>query len=185
MSDAEVLQSLHLVLGGARSGKSRLAERLARNAAQAGGPLTYVATAQAFDAEMELKISQHVIDRGAGWATIEVPEDLVEVVMSREVGEVVLIDCLTLWLSNILLANRDVEATCSDLVEALSACRAHVICVSNEVGMGLVPDNSLGRQFRNAQGRLNQMVAARADMAVFVAAGLPLMLKGQLPHGVT
>ena len=127
---------------------------------------------------------RHVIDRGAGWTTVEAPLDLTEVILSRKDGEIVLIDCLTLWLSNILLANRDVEATCRELVEALSACRAHVICVSNEVGMGLVPDNSIGRQFRDAQGRLNQMIAARAGLAVLVVAGLPMVLKGDLPESI-
>lgn len=181
MSGAEVLTNLQVVLGGARSGKSRFAERLAQHAARAGGPLTYVATAQAFDAEMRARIAQHVEDRGAGWTTIEAPLDLADVVSNRVAGEVVLIDCLTLWLSNILLAQRDVEATCRDLVAALVACRAHIICVSNETGMGLVPDNKLGRAFRDAQGRLNQMVAAESRLAVFVAAGLPLVLKGELP----
>ena len=184
MSGAEILTNLQFVLGGARSGKSSLAEGLARSAARTGGALTYVATAQAYDTEMEERIAQHVVDRGPDWNTIEAPLDLKQVVLSRKDGEVVLIDCLTLWLSNILLANRDVEATCSDLVEALSACRAHVVCVSNDVGMGLVPDNSLGRRFRDAQGRLNQMVAARAGLAVLVVAGLPLVLKGNLPPNV-
>lgn len=183
MSGAEVLTNLQLVLGGARSGKSRMAECLAVDAA-GGGPRTYVATAQAFDAEMKERIARHVMDRGTGWRTIEEPLELAAVVSCFKVGDVVLIDCMTLWLSNILLAHRDVEKECAVLVEAITACPAHLICVSNEVGMGLVPDNSLGRRFRDAQGRLNQAIATRAGLAVLVVAGLPLVLKGRLPQGL-
>ena len=183
MTGAKDLTNLQFVLGGARSGKSRLAERLALHAA-AGRRPTYLATAQAWDEEMEDRISRHVLDRGENWNTVEEPVDVAGVVRTHRSGDIVLIDCLTLWLSNIMLADHDVETKCRDLVDALAFCGAHIVCVSNETGLGLVPENSLGRRFRDAQGRLNQMVAARAGLAVFVAAGLPLVLKGELPEGL-
>lgn len=166
---------LALVLGGARSGKSRFAEALIR---ATGLPRVYVATAQAFDAEMAARIAQHRADRGAGWRTVDAPLDLAGAVAAEDAAErAVLVDCLTLWLSNVMLAERDVEAESAALVARLAGMRARVVCVSNEVGMGIVPDNALGRRFRDAQGRLNQQVAAAADLTVFVAAGLPLVLK--------
>ena len=117
--------------------------------------------------------------------TIEAPLDLVAEISARKDGDVVLIDCLTLWLSNMLLADRDLEAECAALLSAMETCDAHLVCVSNEVGMGLVPENFLGRRFRDAQGLLNREVAARAELAVFVVAGLPLVLKGALPEDLT
>lgn len=163
------------VLGGARSGKSALAERLAR---ETGLARVYLATAQAFDAEMAARIARHRADRGEGWRTVEAPHDLAGA-LARVDGEacVVLVDCLTLWLSNRMLAGADVEAESAQLCTALAAMRAPVVAVSNEVGFGIVPDTALGRRFRDAQGRLNQQVAALADLAVLVVAGLPLVLK--------
>lgn len=163
-----------LVLGGANSGKSAYAEGRAN---QTGLGRVYIATAQAFDAEMSEKIARHQDQRGAGWTTLEAPFDVPGALDSRTKGEVVLLDCATLWLSNHLLAEGDLEAECDALLAAAAACPAHLIIVSNEVGLGLVPETPLGRRFRTAQGRLNQALAAQAGEVVFVAAGLPLWLK--------
>lgn len=162
-----------LVLGGARSGKSVHAEGLL-----APSPAkVYVATAQAFDAEMEQRIAQHRARRDASWTTVDAPLDLPDV-LGRLAGRPVLVDCLTLWLTNVMLAGRDVTAAETALIEALGAHSSPVVLVSNEVGLGIVPDNALARRFRDAQGRLNQAVARAADRVVFMAAGLPLVLKG-------
>jgi adenosylcobinamide kinase/adenosylcobinamide-phosphate guanylyltransferase len=169
------LPRLTLVLGGARSGKSRYAETLVE---RAGRGCVYIATAQARDDEMAARIAAHRARRPAGWATIEAPIDLPAVLADRDADRAVLVDCLTLWLANALLAGRDVEADTGALLVALAACAAPVVCVSNEVGLGIVPDNALARAFRDAQGRLNQRVAAIADRVVLMAAGLPLVLKG-------
>lgn len=170
--------SLTLVLGGAASGKSRFAEGLCF---QAGRPRVYVATAQAFDAEMRAKISDHQIQRGSDWETIEAPDDLGGVLAARAPDEVVLVDCATLWLSNRLLAEDDLSQAQEAFLAGLVACPAPVVVVSNEVGHGIVPDNALAREFRNAQGRLNQALALQADVVVQVIAGLPQVLKGDLP----
>lgn len=164
-----------LVLGGARSGKSRFAENLAH---ATGLPRVYLATATAGDAEMAARIAHHRAQRGDGWRTVEEPLALVDT-LSREVGadRVVLVDCLTLWLSNLMHAERDVESETAALAEWLRATRHPVLLVSNEVGLGLVPETSLGRDFRDAQGRLNQAIAAAVPNVAFVAAGLPLWLK--------
>jgi adenosylcobinamide kinase/adenosylcobinamide-phosphate guanylyltransferase len=162
-----------LILGGARSGKSRHAESLC------SGDRHYVATAQAFDEEMKVRIAKHREDRGAAWVTHEVSNDLAGKL--REIdgaGRIILVDCLTLWLSNVMLADEDWQGLSEVLAALLPAMTADVVLVSNEVGMGIVPETSLGRQFRDAQGFLNQRVAAAADRVVFVAAGLPLSLKG-------
>lgn len=165
-----------LVLGGARSGKSAFAERLLR---ESGLALRYLATAQALDGEMAGRIARHRACRGAGWTTREEPLALVAALAAEAApGRAVLVDCLTLWLSNLLLAERDPEAETAGLCEALGQAAGPVVLVSNEVGMGLVPQTPLGRRFRDAQGRLNQAVAAAVPSVVFVAAGLPLRLKG-------
>ncbi len=177
----EQFPALSLILGGARSGKSGFAERLV---CRADAPKTYIATAQAFDDEMRARIAQHRQDRGDSWHTLEAPLDLVAA-LEQVTSGVVLVDCLTLWLSNHMLAENDVDAAVSALLSTLSAMPVPVVCVSNEVGMGLVPDTPLGRRFRDAQGALNRKLAARADLAVFVAAGLPVVLKGTLPEGLT
>jgi adenosylcobinamide kinase/adenosylcobinamide-phosphate guanylyltransferase len=169
------LPRLTLVLGGARSGKSRFAEGLVT--AQPG-PWLYVATGEAHDAEMAERIAQHAARRGPGWTTREVPLALAELVgEARAEGQAVLIDCLTLWLSNIMLAERNVAAESDRLVAALGIAAGPIVVVSNEVGLGIVPDNALARAFRDAQGRLNAAVAAVADHVVLMAAGLPLTLK--------
>lgn len=174
----EVLPALSVVIGGARSGKSRFAERLITKSRQ--NP-RYIATAQAWDDEMRARIAQHQTDRGTGWITVEAPLRLDDALARAQRGEAVLVDCATLWLSNHLLAEHDLAVECANLLAALSACSAPVVVVTNEVGFGIVPDNALARRFRDAQGRLNQQLAAQADLAVLVVAGLPLVLKGVLP----
>jgi len=172
---ARPLSRLTLVLGGARSGKSNYAERLV---VSAPAPWLYLATAQAIDDEMQARIAEHKGRRDARWRTVEVPLDLAEALAALgEKPQAVLIDCLTLWLSNTLLAKRNLAVAGDRLIAALTAARGPVVVVSNEVGLGIVPDTPLGREFRDAQGQLNQRVAAIADHVVFLAAGLPLTLK--------
>ena len=166
---------LTLVLGGARSGKSRHAESLVEAAAPAA---LYLATAQALDAEMAERIRRHRARRGARWTTREEPLDLAAALAeAARPGRPVLVDCLTLWLSNLLLAGRDVDEAIAGLLAALPLLAGPVVFVANEVGLGIVPDNALARAFRDHAGRLNQAVAARAQRVVFLAAGLPLTLK--------
>lgn len=174
------LPGLALVVGGARSGKSRLAERLITGTAR---PRVYIATAQPFDAEMHDRIAQHIADRGPGWTTVEAPLTLAETLATTPPDSAVLVDCATLWLSNQMLAGADLAEKSSALLAALAACPAPVVIVSNEVGWGIVPENALARAFRDAQGRLNQMLAAQAGLVVGVMAGLPMVLKGDLPAG--
>ncbi len=170
------LPPVTLVLGGARSGKSRYAETIIETAANRG---VYCATAEARDAEMVERIAVHRARRGPFWRTIEEPLALAAVIGAEACGEQpLLIDCLTLWLSNVMFAGRSPEEECAALVAALGTAQGPVVAVANEVGMGLVPENPLGRSFRDAAGRLNQDVAALADRVVFVAAGLPVILKG-------
>lgn len=164
---------IRLVLGGARSGKSRHAQALAE-ACEA--PRRFVATAQAFDAEMVDRIARHRADRSAAWATIEAPLALAETIATIDDG-VLLVDCLTLWTSNLLLAEADVDAATDALIAALAQSRVRVVLVSNEVGWGIVPDNALARRFRDVAGRVNQRVAAAADRVDLLVAGLPMSLK--------
>ena len=173
---AAPLPAVTLVLGGARSGKSRFAEQLVVAAATSG---TYCATAEAGDDEMAARIAEHRARRGRFWRTIETPLAVPEAI-AREAGadRPLLVDCLTLWLSNLLLAEHPVEAAAAQLCAALRYAAGPLVLVANEVGLGLVPETPLGRRFRDAAGRLNQQVAAEADRVVFVAAGLPLVLKG-------
>ena len=173
-----ILPRLTLVLGGAASGKSRFAESLATASKL---PRSYIATAQAFDDEMREKIAKHQQDRGEGWHTTEAPLNLCQALQSQPPNNVVLIDCLTLWLSNLLMAQKNISENSENLLAAVTEFGGPVICVSNETGLGVIPDTPLGRRFRNAQGQLNQDIAARADLVVLVTAGIPLALKGQLP----
>lgn len=168
--------SVVLVLGGARSGKSRFAESLAI------GEKHYIATAQAFDEEMRQRIAQHQTQRGGAWVTHETVTDLPPVLAKiMKENRFVLVDCLTLWLSNVILAEQAWRSALEALLDSLRFAKGTVVLVSNEVGMGLVPETALGRAFRDAQGVVNQRVAEVADSVVFVAAGLPLQLKGPLP----
>ena len=170
--------SISLVLGGARSGKSALAERLTLSA---GAHPLYIATAEARDDEMRARIADHRTRRdGQGWETREAPLDLAPV-LAADPGRPALVDCLTLWLTNHLLAEHDLEAETAALLAALRGRPGPTVLVSNEVGLGIVPDNALARRFRDAAGRLNQRVAQVSDLVVFTAAGLPLVLKGTLP----
>jgi adenosylcobinamide kinase/adenosylcobinamide-phosphate guanylyltransferase len=164
-----------LVLGGARSGKSAFAEQLIGDS---GLARIYLATATADDNEMQTRIAHHRISRGEGWTTIEEPLALVDA-LTREAtdGRAVLVDCLTLWLSNLIFAERDPEIEARRLTRFLDVAKYPIVLVSNEVGLGLVPETPLGRAFRDAQGRLNQIVAAAVPNVVFIAAGLPLWLK--------
>lgn len=164
------------ILGGARSGKSRRAQALAEAASDAR---IYLATAEARDDEMSARILRHQQDRADGWRTVEETIDLVSV-LDREgrVDNVILIDCLTLWLSNLFEAERDIGRETELLCDRIGRARGNVVLVSNEIGLGLVPETTLGRTFRDAQGRLNQAVAQAVDCVEFVAAGLPIKLKG-------
>lgn len=174
------LPRLTLVLGGARSGKSRHAEALITALPPSfEPPFVYVATAEAGDAEMAARIEIHRRRRGAQWVTIEAPRDLGGAV-ARSAGRPVLIDCVTLWLSNLMLAEADLEAEITGLEAALAPAPAPVVVVANEVGLGIVPEYPLGRRFRDWQGILNQRLAARADYVVLMVAGLPLAVKGAL-----
>lgn len=167
---------LVLVLGGARSGKSRHAEALV---AASGLEAHYIATAEALDGEMGERIAHHRAQRPAHWATHEAPLDLTARLLSLDRADrVVLVDCLTLWLSNLMMAERDIPAAFAELAEACGRLSARVVFVSNEVGLGIVPDNRMSRDFRDDAGRLNQMIAALAGEVYFVAAGLALKMKG-------
>ncbi len=163
-----------LITGGARSGKSKRAE--ARTRAFPGQPV-YVATAEALDAEMEARIAKHRARRGTDWIEREVPLDLVPALVATDGGGARLVDCLTLWLSNLMHAERDWEHEVSALAADLPRLKSPVVFVTNEVGLGIVPDNALARSFRDAAGIMNQMIAAAADEVEFVVAGLPMKLK--------
>ncbi len=164
-----------LVLGGARSGKSRFAQAQAE---ALPGQLVYVATAQALDTEMEDRIARHRADRGPRWRTVEAPLDLAGAIAAESRADcVLLVDCLTLWASNLMLGEEDIPSAISGLIAAMATALDKIILVSNEVGLGVVPDNALARRFRDVAGEINQAVAARAERVIFVAAGLPVMLK--------
>ena len=167
------LPRVTLVLGGARSGKSAYAEGLI-----GGRPAVYVATAEIRDEEMAARIADHRARRGETWTTREAPLGLAAALADEDrAGRPMLVDCLTLWMTNLLLAGRDPAADTAGLIERLPKLDAPVVFVANEVGLGIVPDNALARRFRDHAGRLNQEIAAIADRVVFVAAGLPLVLK--------
>lgn len=168
------LPPVTFVLGGVRSGKSAFAERLV----EARGPGLFLATAEAGDAEMQDRIRRHRERRGSSWTTIEEPLDIVSVLKANAtLQRPVLVDCLTLWLSNVMEGEDDWETVVATLVAALAALPGPVVLVSNEVGLGIVPENPLARAFADAAGCMNQRVAAAADRVVLVAAGLPTVLK--------
>ena len=175
-----ILSPRTLVLGGARSGKSEFAERLVDSCDR---PKVFVATAQRLDEEMQFRINEHRNRRGTAWRTVEAPLDPVPALNELNCEEVALLDCVTLWLSNQMLDGSEFQGEADRLLLALKRCRAPVVIVSNEVGQGIVPENPLARRFRDAQGRLNQRLAAQCDLVVLVAAGLPVVLKGALPEG--
>lgn len=159
-----------LVLGGARSGKSRHAQAVAE---RCGGRLVYIATAQAFDAEMADRIARHRADRDARWTTVEAPVDLAAAIAVADAPDaVLLVDCLTLWTSNLLLAEEDADHRVAELLTAAAAVRGRLILVANETGLGIVPDNALARRFRDLAGTINQRVAATVDAVDFVLAGI-------------
>ncbi|RVU05950.1 bifunctional adenosylcobinamide kinase/adenosylcobinamide-phosphate guanylyltransferase [Novosphingobium umbonatum] len=165
-----------LILGGARSGKSRFGQSRIEAFT---GQLCYIATAQAFDSEMAQRIALHRADRGPRWATVEAPLDLPDAIMASAAQvDAILVDCLTLWLSNLMLAERNVAQASAQLAQAVQDCPVPLALVANEVGLGIVPDNALARRFRDEAGRLNQSIAQIAGEVAFLAAGLPLMLKG-------
>jgi adenosylcobinamide kinase/adenosylcobinamide-phosphate guanylyltransferase len=177
---ASPLPPVILVLGGARSGKSSHAEKLATGSlfGAAPRPAVYVATAQAGDVEMATRIMAHRARRGAHWTTLEEPVKLAETLgVAAGHGHPVVVDCLTLWLSNLMLAGADLDEAADELVRALDDCAVPVVFVSNEVGLGIVPETPVGRAFRDAQGRLNMRMAERADRVILMTAGLPLTLK--------
>lgn len=179
---SEERSSITLVLGGARSGKSAHAESLVRAMADAERPL-YIATAEAGDAEMAARIAAHRARRADAWETHEVPLDLAAALRAHaRPGRAILVDCLTLWLSNLMLAGRVPERERRTILDTLASTPGHIVLVANEVGLGLVPETALGRAFRDEAGRLNQDVAAAAARVIFVAAGLPLYLKGGPPQ---
>ena len=164
-----------LVLGGARSGKSAFAESLA----QEQGRGVYIATAERVDDEMARRIAAHRARRGASWRTVEAPLEVPEAIRGESGPRTcLLVDCLSVWLGNLMHHGRCVDAECEALLESLSAAPGPVVLVANEVGLGIVPDNTMARDFRDHAGRLNQSVAALAQRVCFVAAGLPLTLKG-------
>jgi adenosylcobinamide kinase/adenosylcobinamide-phosphate guanylyltransferase len=167
------MNRISLVTGGARSGKSTIAEGLALAHT---GVAIYIATAQAFDAEMEQRIALHQARRGAQWTTLQAPLDLAGALRDSD-GQPCLVDCLTLWLTNVMLAERDWQAEADVLLAALAARGAPVVLVTNEVGGGIVPDNALARAFRDGAGLLNQRVAAMADEVILAVCGLPMKVK--------
>ena len=172
------LPKLSLVLGGAACGKSKFAETLVCKGADRP---TYVATAQIFDAEMTQKVADHRKMRGPAWHTVEEPVEIAKAVADAPQDQPILIDCATLWLTNLILGEYDIAEHTQSLLVAAAKHPRQVVIVSNEVGQGIVPDNALARRFRNAQGKLNQHLAAEADLVVAVMAGLPLTLKGTTP----
>lgn len=171
----KIVPAVTLVLGGARSGKSRFAEGLVEDS---GLEPVYVATGRAFDNEMAVRISAHKERRGEKWRTLEVPLDLAGA-LRREVAEqrAILIDCATLWITNLMMENRDMQAESDRLVTELKRVRAPVVIVSNEVGMGIVPENEMARAFRDHAGELHQQIAEIAQTVYLVVAGQPLAIK--------
>ena len=164
-----------LVIGGARSGKSHYAEELL---GAAGESCVYIATAEIHDDEMAARIAQHRVRRGDHWHTVEQPLDLVAALQENcAESNAVLVDCLTLWLANLMAASRDIAAEIRLLTDALPGLLGRVVLVTNEVGQGIVPENSLAREFRDHAGRLNQAVAAAADEVVLMTAGIPQRIK--------
>jgi len=165
---------LTFIIGGARSGKSAHAEQMV---AKSAPPWTYIATAQAFDAEIRERIALHQARRDERWRTVDAPLELAAALDEAGEGAPLLVDCLTLWLTNHMLAEHDLDAECRRLEKVLAKPRGSWFVVANEVGMGIVPDNQLARRFRDEAGRLNQSVAAIADSVILMVAGIPMQVK--------
>lgn len=174
----KVLPALTFVLGGAASGKSVVAESLILNS---GLRPTYVATARCFDDEMQAKIDTHVARRNSTWTTYDASKNVHAALKSCVAEQAVLLDCATMWLTNVMLDSDDLAMAQAALLKAFQACPAPLVVVSNEVGQGIVPENALARTFREAQGRLNIALAAQADCVIHVVAGLSRVLKGTHP----
>lgn len=174
----KMLPNLTLVLGGAASGKSEFSENFILFSTLM--PI-YLATGQSFDAEMDEKIILHKIRRGPEWGLIEAPLDMIPAFESCKPGQAILLDCATMWLSNWLMAEQDPQTAPDQFLAEVAHSPAPVVVVSNEVGQGIVPDNALARSFREAQGRLNIAIAAKAELVIQVTAGLPQVLKGKIP----
>jgi adenosylcobinamide kinase / adenosylcobinamide-phosphate guanylyltransferase len=168
------MNRITLILGGARSGKSSHAEQLAGRAKKR----IYIATAEAIDDEMRERIAEHRHRRGSDWLTCEAPLDLVEAITAAdERNGFVLVDCITVWLANLMHHECDIHAEADRLYRTLEALKGRVVIVANEVGLGIVPDNALARRFRDEAGRINQKIAAIASEVIFMSAGIPLVLK--------
>ncbi len=165
-----------LVLGGARSGKSAFAEKLVL---ESGLKPTYIATSQIWDDEMRNRVDAHIARRGDVWACVEEPLELEAALLGADQsGNAILVDCLTLWLTNLMMAEIDVPTRCASLIEQVAAMKAPLVLVTNEVGLGIVPDNKMARAFRDYAGKLHQDIATLSNEVYFVAAGLPLQMKG-------
>lgn len=170
-------QKMTLVIGGAASGKSAFAEKRIKDS---GLHPNYIATARIFDTEMREKVDQHITARGAGWTTFESDLELFNPLASLGPKDAVLIDCATMWLTNHMMDGSNMPAARKRFLNDIARCTAHCVVVTNETGMGIVPENALARRFRQAQGELNQHLAAQADTVIQVIAGLPQVLKGAL-----
>lgn len=166
--------SLTLILGGARSGKSRHAEQMIE---ALPAPWAYIATAQAFDEEMQQRIAEHRARRSSDWLTVDASLALPDAIAAIPAGRPILVDCLTLWLTNLMLAEQDLQAAGEALISACAGSPSPIVLVASEVGLGIVPENALARRFRDEAGRLHQRLAAQADRVVFMVAGLPLQVK--------
>jgi adenosylcobinamide kinase/adenosylcobinamide-phosphate guanylyltransferase len=171
--------ALRLIIGGARSGKSAQAQALAEaEATRRGGAPVMIATAEALDDEMAERIARHRAERGPAWRTVEAPLHVAAALGGLRPQDCAVVDCLTLWLSNLMFAERDLEAETAAMLAAAAAAACEVILVTNEVGMSIVPENALARRFRDEAGRMNRRAAERADEVTVMFAGLPLRLKG-------
>jgi len=173
-----LLPGVTFILGGAASGKSEFAEEFCVTSRK---QRHYLATSQVFDDEMQDKVHKHIAQRGEGWVTHEAPFDVIPVLDGLSDSDICLFDCATMWLTNHMLGDGDLGAEQDRLLAAIDRCRGHLVIVSNETGQGIVPENRLARQFREAQGRLNIRLARQADLVVQVIVGLPQVLKGELP----
>jgi len=172
---------IQFILGGARSGKSAHAEQLAeQHARETGSQLVYMATAEIFDDEMRSRIDLHRDRRGPEWQLVEAPVNLADALRRADTGATtILVDCLSVWTTNLLIHNNELEAARGPLLDSLAGCSGRIVLVASETGLGIVPDNALSRRFRDANGLLNQAVASLADEVFFVTAGLALRIKPQ------